>query len=1107
MSAEGIKAVFLSYASQDAAAARTICDALRAAGVEVWFDQSELVGGDAWDAKIRQQIKECALFLPIISANTQARAEGYFRIEWRLADRRTEAMGKSKSFLVPISIDDTRDSGADVPDSFLAVQWTRLPAGETNAAFCERVKKLLAGPTEAGRPRADVRDVGVASPDQIKRGRRVPLAAWLAGAVVALGVVVWLTQRRPGNAPPPAAVNAPAGSLSEARKLAAKADALFDQDELATREHLTLAEKFCQQAIALDPNDAEVWAIYSRVGSQYIFLTVDRSPERRNQAGDAANRALQLAPNSFEARYARAYFYRLDEASYPEAERILRELIKERPNDRRVWRTLGHTMRYDTIFGGKYRGRNEESIECLQRAIALPGGDPLSLHFLATTFATLGRMDEGEKAMEASLALKRSGAALLQRVNLLIRYAGDVPRAQAALAEVPVEPLREDFGAFIAALVWRCARDPDREIAALKELPRDYMEAVFDGPKGLLIGQAHRIAGRAQAAEVEWRAALQVVERRLLNQSNNTRLLLWKSWLLALLGNPAEARRGFQTAEQLGLTVRDQYWAAGLQLELGDRDKAVALLTAAAKEQTVVTAAFLRIHPMWDGIRSDPRFEVLAKVPEKTPPSTANADPKSVPTDKSIAVLAFKTIGGARESEHYSEGISEELLNLLGTIPGLHVAARASAFYFKDKNATTQEMGRQLNVAYIVDGSVQRAGSTARVNASLSRADTGEQVWSDKFESEQTNILTLQDEIAGRIADKLKLKLGFAPRVLRPVNDEAYRLLLEARHFWNLRTEEGFASAEAALRKALALDSQFARAHAGLADVALMRATYRQLDGETNVSADLARTREEVKLALALDASLPEPPAALAYASLLERRLAEAERGYQQVLAANPNHSVIHMWHGVAQFYTGRLDTALEEFEKAIALDPLSFINLHMASDTLALAGRLDEALALNARATALRSDVWPPSRGDLASLLWQKGRKEEALTAARAVCQLWPQKPRWFADSNAIWVLQQAGQRDEAARYADQLLQNLPETNSHRGLVLAALEKFGEALPYLERSGVMSQRSLFWAPMWDPFRKDPQFAQLLVKLGCVEQYKVARETLTRMKKEGAGLK
>ena len=138
-------AVFLSYASQDAEAARRMCEALRAAGVEVWFDQSELVGGDAWDAKIRGQIGSCALFVPLISANTQARQEGYFRLEWKLAEDRSHLMAKGKPFIVPVSVDGTSERGALVPDAFLAVQWTKLPGGETSAAFVARVSALLGG--------------------------------------------------------------------------------------------------------------------------------------------------------------------------------------------------------------------------------------------------------------------------------------------------------------------------------------------------------------------------------------------------------------------------------------------------------------------------------------------------------------------------------------------------------------------------------------------------------------------------------------------------------------------------------------------------------------------------------------------------------------------------------------------------------------------------------------------------------------------------------------------------------------------------------------------------------------------------------------------------
>jgi len=136
-------AVFLSYASQDAEAAQKICEALRAAGIEVWFDQSELRGGDAWDQKIRHEIHDCALFIPIVSQHTQERLEGYFRHEWKLAIERTHHMAEQKAFLVPVVVDDTRDQEAFVPDAFRAVQWTRLPRGETPPAFVERIKRLL----------------------------------------------------------------------------------------------------------------------------------------------------------------------------------------------------------------------------------------------------------------------------------------------------------------------------------------------------------------------------------------------------------------------------------------------------------------------------------------------------------------------------------------------------------------------------------------------------------------------------------------------------------------------------------------------------------------------------------------------------------------------------------------------------------------------------------------------------------------------------------------------------------------------------------------------------------------------------------------------------
>jgi len=147
---ESSRAIFLSYTSQDAAAARRLCDALRAAGLEVWFDQNELRGGDAWDASIRKQVKECALFVPVVSANTESRSEGYFRLEWKLAVDRSHLMADDQAFLLPVVIDGTSEAGARVPAKFRDVQWTRLPGGEAAEAFAERARLLLgAGPGPA----------------------------------------------------------------------------------------------------------------------------------------------------------------------------------------------------------------------------------------------------------------------------------------------------------------------------------------------------------------------------------------------------------------------------------------------------------------------------------------------------------------------------------------------------------------------------------------------------------------------------------------------------------------------------------------------------------------------------------------------------------------------------------------------------------------------------------------------------------------------------------------------------------------------------------------------------------------------------------------------
>jgi TolB-like protein/Flp pilus assembly protein TadD len=191
------RGVFLSYAREDTEAARRIADALRGFGVEVWFDQSELRGGDAWDAKIRSQIRECALFLAIISANTQARGEGYFRREWKLAIERTHDMAAGIPFLIPVVVDQTQESKALVPEEFMRVQWTRLAGGPT-PQFVERIKRLMDRPlAPAGNQQEPGGAHGAAAPASSRKGG-LPAWAWGVGAgVVVAAAVLLFASRRP----------------------------------------------------------------------------------------------------------------------------------------------------------------------------------------------------------------------------------------------------------------------------------------------------------------------------------------------------------------------------------------------------------------------------------------------------------------------------------------------------------------------------------------------------------------------------------------------------------------------------------------------------------------------------------------------------------------------------------------------------------------------------------------------------------------------------------------------------------------------------------------------------------------------------------------------
>jgi TolB-like protein/Flp pilus assembly protein TadD len=230
------RAAFLSYASQDAAAARHICEALRAAGIEVWFDQSELRGGDVWDQKIRREVQDCALFIPIISASTAARHEGYFRLEWNLADQRTQMMARGRTFIVPVCVDDTPATAADVPESFSRVQWTRLPAGLTTPTFVARISQLLS-PRDLQSPLA----AATVPPSQAPAARRVvhPVALFALAIVIIGGGYLLVDQLLPSR-------QVTAASVASATREAPGPSAIREKS-IAVLPFVDLSEKHDQE--------------------------------------------------------------------------------------------------------------------------------------------------------------------------------------------------------------------------------------------------------------------------------------------------------------------------------------------------------------------------------------------------------------------------------------------------------------------------------------------------------------------------------------------------------------------------------------------------------------------------------------------------------------------------------------------------------------------------------------------------------------------------------------------------------------------------------------------------------------------------------------------
>ena len=678
----GTSAVFISYASQDVAAAARICGALRQAGVEVWFDQSELRGGDVWDRQIRQQVHDCRLFMPIVSANTEARVEGYFRREWKLAVDRTHDLSERVAFLVPIVIDATPEAKADVPDAFRHFQWTRLPNGDTPPAFTARIVALL---------------------------------------------------RAPGA------------------------------------------------------------------------------------AASAANSAQS-----------------------------------------------GMTT----------------------RPVVLP-------------------------AATAKLT----------------------PRSRRAV--IP------------------------------------------------LVGVA---------------------------------------------------------AVVLAYVVVDRFW--------------LSKHTSAERPAAAV-------------------------VPVPTPATSA------IP-EKSVAVLPFVDMSEKKDQEYFSDGLSEELIDMLTKVPGLRVPARTSSFYFKGKQATVPEIAKALGVADVLEGSVRKSGNRLRITAQLVRADNGYHLWSETYDRQLDDIFKVQDDIAGAVVKALKISLmgGFLPELAGTQNIAAYNLYLQATSMWRHASEPAdFKRIAEYLRGAVDADPQYANAWALLSETLLGEAMPADAPLDHQL---IEEARRIAKQALKLNSALPAPH--LAYALILwnvDFDVRDAEAQIQQALELDPNSAQALRYAASASMFRGKFDRALELAQKSVAIDPVD----PGAYDRLALiyyfAGKYPEALAALRKMLDLDPGTNREYHAVAAFILLAKG------DAVAALSEIDSDKRVREGCSCLVLAYDALGRKAEADAALANLEKHHADDDAYEiGLVYASRSELDQAFGWFERAYRERQGELFnlkVSPFAKNVRSDPRLNVLLRKLGLLD--------------------
>jgi TolB-like protein/Tfp pilus assembly protein PilF len=464
-------------------------------------------------------------------------------------------------------------------------------------------------------------------------------------------------------------------------------------------------------------------------------------------------------------------------------------------------------------------------------------------------------------------------------------------------------------------------------------------------------------------------------------------------------------------------------------------------------------------------------------------PSAASAGPIS---EKSVAVLPFENLSRDPENAFFASGIQDEILTRLAKIGALKVISRTSTQQYQSKPQSLTEIAKQLGVANILEGSVQKTGDRVRITVQLISALSDSHLWADTYDRKLIDTFGVESDVAQKIASSLEAQLtGSEQRAIaaRPTeNTEAYQLYLKGKFFWNKRTGDDLKAAADLFRQAAEVDPSYANAYAGLAQADLLIPVF----GAGAPRDFFPKAKAAAERAIELDETSAEGHSALAMLLCFDFKFPASEAEFRRAIQLNPNYATAHHWFGNSLLVSlGRFDEGIREGERAVELDPLSLIINADLGSTFMVGRRYDEAIAQLRRTLALDGN-FSYAHWNLGEALYLKGDVNAAIAEY--------EKARALDDDPEVLGLlgrayAETGKREQAL----EILRKLQETGQNQyirsyvySLIYIGLGDKATAIEYLEkaREGFETPDTTWLKvdPLFDPLRSEPRFQQLVAK-------------------------